>query len=193
MPDELKKILQREFDELKKNKIRATALAVCFAVLLIFWITDDSSDGEEINLNEPMITSDEPPATKDLPVKILPVEESPDGVTLALGANADELFIGDPFAGKEKVKNSPPKIVTPPIPPIVIQPPPLIPEIPAEKIILTGTAISDTNKMAMFLRGNETLFKTIGEEINGREIVDISPDFVMFEGGEKIFIQRELK
>ena len=191
MPDELKKILQRELDELKQNKIRAIALGVCFIVLLIFWATDDSSDGEEINLNAPT-TADTPPATKDLPVKVLPVEKNSDGVTLVLGANADQLFIGDPFAGKEKPK-PPPKFELPP--PIMIQPPPPIPEQPKaqEKIILTGTAISGAKKTAMFLRDKETLFLTIGEEVGGKIISDISQDFVTFEGGEKIFIQRELK
>ena len=196
MPDELKKILQRELDELKQNKIRATALGVCFIVLLIFWATDSGSDGEEINLNEPSTTADAPPETKDLPVVSLPAEKSLDGVTLVLGANADELFIGDPFAGEEKPK-PPPKVAIPPVPPIVLQPPPIPPEQPKsqpqEKIILTGTAISGANKTAMFLREKETLFRTIGEEVGGKKISDITSDFVTFEDGERVFIQRELR
>lgn len=184
MPDELKKILQRELEELKQNKVRAIALGVCFVVLLIFLISDGSGD-EEIILNETP-----PPVTKDLPAVNLPEKKSPDGVTLVLGANAEKLFIGDPFAGKEKPK--PPKTVE--FPPIVIQPPPQEKTIePEEKIILTGTAISGAKKWAMFLRGKETLFLTIGEEIGGKKIFEISPDFVTFEGGEKVFIQRELK
>ena len=196
MPDEFKKFLERELDELKKNKVRAAALGVCFVVVLILWLIDDNSGGEEINLNEPTkIVENKPPATKDLPVVNLPAEKSVDGVTLVLGANADPLFIGDPFAGEEKTK--PPKVSTPP--PIVIQPPPAtppkIPEQPKpqEKIILTGTAISGANKTAMFLRGKETLFLTVGEEIGGKKISDITPDFVAFEDGERVFIQRGLR
>lgn len=185
MSDEWKKILQHELDELKQNKVRAIALGVCFAVLLIFWI-NDTDDGEEIILSEP------PPVTKDLPIANLFVEKNPDGVTLVSGANADPLLIGDPFAGKEKPL--PPKVVTPPLPPpIVIQPPQEKPALPAEKIILNGTAISGSNKMAMFLRGKETLFLTIGEQIGGKKISDISPDFVTFEDGERVFIQKELR
>jgi|GEM_PF-2258549 len=194
MSDKLKEILQHELDELKQNKIRAIALGVCFIVLLIFWLTDDSSDGEEIVLNEPTI-AEKPPATKDLPVVSLPVEKSADGVTLVMGANADPLLIGDPFAGKEKPK-PPPKVVTPPVPSIVIQPP-QIPEQPKpqpqEEIILTGTAISGTNKTAMFLRDKKTIFLTIGEEIGGKKILDITPDFVTFEDGERVFIQRGMR
>ena len=194
MSDKLKEILQHELDELKQNKIRAIALGVCFIVLLIFWLTDDSSDGEEIVLNEPTI-AEKPPATKDLPVVSLPVEKSADGVTLVMGANADPLLIGDPFAGKEKPK-PPPKVVTPPVPSIVIQPP-QIPEQPKpqpqEEIILTGTAISGTNKTAMFLRDKKTIFLTIGEEIGGKKILAITPDFVTFEDGERVFIQRGMR
>lgn len=191
MSDELKKILQRELDELKQNKIRAIALGACFVVLLFFWASEDSPAGEEINLNEPPTTADAPPVTKDLPVKNLSVEKSPDGVTLVLGANADTLSVGDPFAGAEKPKPPPPKPVVAP-PPIILQPP-KIPELPKEKILLTGTAISSANKLAMFLRGKETLFLSIGDEIGGKKIFDITPDFVSFEDGERIFIQKELR
>ena len=193
MPDGLKKIFRHELDELKQNKIRATALGVCFIVLLIFWITDDSSDGEEISLNEETPAVDTQPATKDLPVVNLPTK-SPDGVTLVLGANADPLFVGDPFAGKEKPKPTPPppKVILPPVPPATPQPQPSAPPPPQEKITLTGTAISGENKTAMFLRGKETLFLTVGEEINGKKISDITPDFVTFADGERIFIQKGL-
>jgi len=192
MLDELKKFLSRELDELKQNKIRAIALVACLIVAIIFWTIDDSSGGEEIVLTE------KPPVTKDLPVKVLPVEKSPDGVTIVLGANADALLIADPFAGEEKTQ-PPPKPQSPPhkpplpaIPsPVVIQPPepPQI-EQPREQFILTGTAISGNNKVAMFLRGNETLFKTIGDELDGRRIVDITPDFVTLDNNERIYLQR---
>ena len=187
MSDELKKILQRELDELKQNKIRVAALVACLVVLIIFWANEDSG-GEEI-----ILTEDKPPVTKDLPIKNLPVEKSPDGVTLVLGANADKLFVGDPFAGVEKPK-PPPKVVTPPVPQIVIQPPqPVEAPKPQENFILTGTALSGDSETAMFLRGKETVFLTIGEEIGGKKILDISPDFVTFEDGERVFIQKELK
>ena len=194
MLDELKKFLQRELDEIKQNKFRAIGIAACFIVALIFWIVDDSSGGEEIILDEPTPIADAPPATKDFPVVSLPEEKSPEGVTLVLGANADPIFIGDPFVGAEKPKplpQPPPKITMPPAPPIVIQPPPKIsePPKPQEKFILTGTAISGTNKIAMFLRGKETLFLTIGEEIGGKKISDITPDFVTFADGEVLTIR----
>lgn len=188
--DELKKLLSHELDELKANKISAVALGVCLAVLLIFWATDDTYDGEEISLDEP------PPLTKDLPVKPLPVTKSPDGVTIVLGANADALFIGDPFAFEEKPQPPPPPPPLPkiPEPSVVIQPTPEPrAEPPKESITLTGTAISGNNKTAMFLRGKETLFLTVGEELDGRRIVDITPEFVTFADGERVYLQKELR
>ena len=188
--DELKKFLEREFVELKQDKLRVTALIVCLAVLLIFVATDDSGDGEEISLEKP-------PATKDLPVKPLPVvTKSPDGVTPVLGANADALFIGDPFAGEEKPKPPPqPVEETKPVAPIELPPIPaprfVEPPKPAEPITLTGTAISGSNKTAMFLRGKETLFRTVGEDIDGRLIVDITPEFVTFADGERVYLRKE--
>ena len=75
MSDELKKILSRELDELKQNKIRAIALVVCFIILLIFWLDDNNSGGEEINLTET-----QPPVTKDFPVVSLPDEKSAENI-----------------------------------------------------------------------------------------------------------------
>lgn len=189
----MKDFLQREFDELKRNKVRAASIGVCFIVVLIVLLVEDGSNTEEIVLEEP------PPLTKDLPVKVLPIEKSRDGVKIVLGANADRLFVGDPFAVEEEPKPplEPEPVVEPvlePIPQIVIQPPPTIEEPkPKEQITLTGTAISGDNKTAMFLRGKETLFLTIGDEVGGKIILDISPQFVTFTDGERIYLQKELR
>lgn len=183
MPDDLKKFWEREIDEIKRNKFRIVAVVVGVVVLIVAWIFLDEPSGEEVILNEE-------PVTKDLPVKPLPVTKDSYGVTPVLGANADPLFVADPFAGEEKPKpQPPPKTVVPEIP---IQPPqPPIIE-PQEKIVLTGVAISGDNKTAMFLRGNETIFLTVGDELNGKIIVDITPDFVMFADGSRVFVQKEV-
>lgn len=191
MSDALKNFLSRELDELKQNKVRAIALAICFVAVLGIWLSDDT--GEEIPLNEPQVV-ESPPAPKSLPVT---VNKSPDGVTLVLGANADELAVADPFAGEDKPKKfpppNPPKIPTANLPPPQVPVLPPIPQPqPQEKIILTGVAISGDIKTAMFIRGKETLFLTIGDPINGRKIVDISPDTVTLSGGVRVYLQKEL-
>lgn len=182
MSDELKRFLSNELEELKQNKIRVAAIGVCLVVLIGVWLTDDTSRGEEIDLSS--ATVDKPPATKDLPAKPLPVPVAVEDVTPVLGANADVLVIADPFAGAEKPK-PPPK----PVEPVTFQPPPIIPQPPQEKVTLTGTALG-INKTAMFLRGKQTIFLTIGDEINGRQIVDITADFVAFDDGSRLFVQK---
>jgi len=192
MSDELKKFFQREFDELKHNKIRVAALVACVVLLLIFWASDDTAPAEKISLNEPPAKV---PATKDLPEKPLPVAKNLDGVTLVLGANRDALTVADPFAGAEKPKTPPPKVqpIPPQLPPQQIPPPPEnSPPKPQEKISLIGTAISGAKKTAMFLRGKETIFLTVGDEVNGRKIVDITADFVLFADGARLYLQKEL-
>ena len=192
MSDELKKFLQREFDELKQNKIRATALVACAATLAIFWLSDSPAPAEKISLDEPPVKA---PATKDLPAKNFPPPKIFDGVKIVAGATSDPLIIANPFAAE---KNSPPKKISPP----KIPPPSKIPQEgssnapqgeipPREKIFLTGTAISGAKKTAMFLRGKETIFRTVGDELDGRKIVDITADFVALSDGTRIYLQRE--
>lgn len=182
MSDEFKKWLSRELEEIKRDKFRIIALVIFVIVAVLFWLADDMSRGEELALNEPTISA--PPATKDLPVKNLPAVQSVDGVTIVLGADAKPLLIADPFAGAEKPKPVT-KTVAPP--PIVLQPPE-IPK-PQESIVLTGTAISGENKTAMFLRGKETIFLTVGDEIDGKKISDITSDFVRFADGSILTIK----
>lgn len=182
MPDELKNFLSRELEELRQHKVRAIAIVVCLVAVIIFWATDDSSSGEKISINEPPTKT---PATKDLPAKPLPVEKNPDGVTLVLGANAKPLTVADPFAGEEKPK--PPTKSVAPVIPNMIQPP--IPQ-PKEKIVLTGVALG-SNKIAMFLRGKEKIFRTLGDEVDGKKIVDIKTDFVSFADGSRMYVEKE--
>ena len=193
LKDKLAEWFRRDLDELKQNKVRVIALGVCFVMLVAFWLTDDGSDVEEIDV-------DAPPVTKDLPVQKLPAKvpaqtpEAPDGVKIVLGANSDTLYVGDPFAAPPKPKvEPPPKVTLPPIPPSQpIQPPQPQPTAPTERIILTGTAISGTKKTAMFLRGKETVFLSVGDEIGGRIISDVAPDFVTFADGKRLYLQKEL-
>ena len=195
LKDKLAEWFRRDFDELKKDKVRVIATVVFLVILVAFKLTDDDPDVEEIDL-------DSPPLTKDLPVQKLPAKvpaqkpESLDGVKIVLGANSEPLYVGDPFAAPPKPKPAPkveppPKIELPPIPSPQIQLPPQ-PSAPKEKIVLTGTAISATNKTAMFLRDKKTEFLTVGEEIGGRIISDITPEFVTFKDGTRLYLQKEL-
>lgn len=186
MSDELKKFLNDEIQELKRNKIRTAAIGVCLIFLIGIWIADYISSSEEIDLSDSAdSTVKSPPDTKDMPKKPLPVPITVDGVTPVLGAVADPLIIADPFAGQENFKPSQ-KIIEP----VTIQQS-QIPQPPQEKITLTGVALG-VNKTAMFKRDNETIFLTIGDELNGRKIVDITADFVTFADGSRLFVQKDV-
>ncbi|MCR5834630.1 MAG: hypothetical protein K6G55_08310 [Selenomonadaceae bacterium] len=206
MPDKLKEYLTNELNELKEHKARAIVMVVCVIFLLVILTTEDSSGGEDIDLNAPpkieqtqTVTENKPaqtvpkPATKDLPVKPLATEKLPRDVKLVLGANAERLTISNPFIGEEKPKpesKTVPTNSTAP-PSVTMIQPPIIPK-SKEKVMLTGVAIGGI-KTAMFLRGNETIFLTIGDEINGRQIADITADFVLFTDNSRVYMQRELE
>lgn len=195
MFDALKTFLSHELTELQRNDFRVLLIVACFLAAVVLWFIDNSTGGEEIALNEPPVTAPTPapPATQDLPVKPLPVTKSPEGVTPILGADASPLTVVNPFASEDKPK--PPSKSPPPTPPpIIIQPPQPTPQPPAprEKILLMGTAISGNVKTAMFLRGKKTIFLTIGDELDGRRIVDITPDLVLFADGARVYLQKEM-
>ena len=183
MSDELKRFLRRELDEISRHAFRVSIIAACAVFGLIFLILDETSRGEEIALNQPTPA----PATSDLPVKPLPTVKSVDGVTPVLGADASPLIVSDPFAGAQKPKSAP-KVAAPILPTIPNPTPPTAPA-PQESITLTGTALSGNFKTAMFLRGKETLFLTIGDEIGGRKISDITRDAVIFADGSIMTIR----
>lgn len=115
--------------------------------------------------------------------------KSVDGVTPVLGADSNPLIVADPFAGVQKPKPAP-KVAAPNLPTIP-NPTQSLPttSAPQESITLTGTALSGNSKMAMFLRGKETLFLTIGDEIGGRKISDITRDAVIFADGSIMTIK----
>ena len=183
MSDALKNFLRRELDELSRHAFRISIIAACVVLAAIMWLINNSSRGEEIALNEPTPA----PATRDLPVKPLPVMKSVDGVTTVLGADASPLIVSDPFAGTQKPKPAP-KVAAPILPTIPNPTPPTAPP-PQESITLTGTALSGNFKTAMFLRGKETLFLTIGDDIGGRKISDITRDAVIFADGSIVTIE----
>ena len=204
MNDELKtklmEFLRRDLGEIRRHKYRTIAMVVFIFVSLIYAWEPEGKNVEEIDL------SDTPPVTKDLPVQKLPdkkipaqIPETTDGVKIVMGANSEQIFIADPFAGTEKPKPLPPtppkqvelpKIPPPSQPPQPLQQPPKVE--PKEKIILTGTAISGDNKIAMFLRDKQTEFLSVGDEIGGRIISDITPEFVTFADGMRLYLQKEL-
>lgn len=189
LKDFIREFWQNELEEIRKNKFRVAAL-VLFSLASIFFMLTDEED-EKIDLSEnsqvEQIEQEEKISSKEkkssdknvIVVKNDKSESASDekNISVVIGANADDLYVRDPFASSElvevelkkeveKVPATPPKI--PPIPSNSPQNPPkvsvpldlppipsqrpIIPETsptqPSEKFILTGTAIG-VNKNAI--------------------------------------------
>ena len=216
---ELKDILQafwkNELKEIKKNKFRVIVLVLLTVTSFFFMLTDDAE--EKIVLEEnSQIEQVEQQEKKSSDKKIVVIkkdtgESKSDGanVDVVIGANSDDLYIEDPFVSEKSVEVALKKEVaeipaTPPqLPPIPIQLPPIpdqvpilpeipqIPQQPAEKFVLSGTAIGE-NKNAIVTKISSTQGKDIeeniivgvGDYVQGRQIVDITSNSLIFDDGK---------
>lgn len=181
---------QNELEEIKQNKIRVFALifSVFIAVALMF--TED--DGEKIDMGNfekleestEMIPKKNSDDDKKLNTKVISVKKAKDKidkekVIAVIGANSEELYIGDPFQSSEekpvnieqqtlKIDDIPSQIPLippessfipvqktelPPIPDMSKDLPPIPSAVPspspADEFILTGTAINSGKKAAV--------------------------------------------
>ncbi len=202
--DELKKIWQNNLAEIKENKVRFTAVFICFIVAVILFFTDENSVGEEINLSEnpaPVETVENVKPTdsdkKIITVKNAAVSTADKNINVVRGANSDDLYIYDPFKTPQKeIIQPPPEIPTVIIPPNITPPVAQIPVKTAEKFILRGTAIIGNKKSALIQKfisdeknsDSENLILEIGDSLNGKKILDINQDYLTLDDGEILHI-----
>ena len=241
LKQKLRDFLDDEIDEIKQNKIRFFALIFSFIISLSLLFMGDS-DGEKIEVNNTAqieetaedtekkdVEDDEKISNKKV-ISVKKAHEESNGtkVVAVIGANSDELYVGDPFQSYEekpaKIQPEDSKNVTIPqqvpiIPPIVpAQPPtnsaqlPDLPPIPyvvpkitevamelpksvEKEFILTGTAINFDEKSAIIKKVSPTqdkntpevnLIVSVGDSLDGHQIVDITPSAVIFDDGQKI-------
>ena len=202
--DELKKLLQSNIDEIKENKIRFVALCICFLVVVILFFSDENSGGEEIIISEASVSIENPDVAENVSadkkvfiVKNSATSNADKSITVVLGANSDSLYVHDPFKFpvEEKIEPLAP-VEIPTVQPVIIAPP-VAQESPkpAVKFILRGTAIIGDKKSALIqiISDNknsdaENLILEIGEIINGKKIIDISQDFIIFDDGETVHL-----
>lgn len=209
---------QNELEEIKKNKIRVVALII-FSLAATFFMLSDEEEQQIILEDNPKIEQVEKNEKVSSSKNVITVrkdnsESEPESkeknISVVIGANSDELYIGDPFAIEEEVEVAMKKEVTeipatPPqlpqlpqipdqLPPIPLQIP-VLPEISsasAEDFILTGTAIG-VNKNAIVkkistIQGKtqeEEIIVEIGDYVQGRQIVDITDESLIFKDNEK--------
>ena len=102
---------KKEFEEIKKNKIRIAGLAFCVISFGLFALSEKNSGGEEIILNSPPeqvqpVEMKQKPDNKPevTPAKKNSPEKIGENVTPVTGANSGELQIKNPFARPKEIK-----------------------------------------------------------------------------------------
>lgn len=185
--------LKSQLDELRENKLRVVFLAIILFGTIIFAVSE-SDKGEEINLDESQKISEVAP-----PVKVA-TPTSSDKVKAVIGANVDEIFISDPFINPAPKLPAPVEVpvkseekIVPPAPIIITPPVEETPKPPEVKFFLRGIAIGE-NKTAFFEKVDaekvDKIFVTIGDNLNGKIIVDIMTDCVIFDDGDKMYVEQ---
>ena len=194
LKDKLQNFWQNDLKEIKESPVRFGGLLICFIAAISLLLTDENSNGEEINLTEnpapvETVTNDK----KIIPVKNAATSNADKNITVVLGANSDSLYVHDPFKFPlEEIVEEPPPVEIPPVLPVIIAPPPPVAQDSKSelKIFLRGTAIIGDKKSALIQiisdkdSAAENQILEIGDILDGKKIIDISQDFVTFDNGE---------
>ena len=200
----MKKFFESQLEEIRENKIRFGLLVIALVVTIIFAVAD-SLGGEEIELEPKQVAQVEKNSSTVEKISVPQKNSSAsDNVTVVIGANSEEIFVADPFKNpvppkKEKPVEVPAQIekvepVEKKLPPAVeerIVPPAEVdaPKPPEVKFILRGVALGEvkTAFIEKVVSGKvETLFLSVGDSVGGKKILDITEDFVILEGNERL-------
>ena len=216
----LKEFYDREVTEIMQNKLRFGFIIACLvASVALFAFTDNETEVTEAYDNgaPKVVTASNDKSTNDKTSDKNKSDKPTSKVTSITGleraSEGGELI--NPFKAdlvKPPIETKSPKPESIPLP----QTPKPIPTKTVENsdkvvLILKGTAISGDKKMAIIQRSvvgkdnstkstnpkdkskNESLLLNIGDEIDGRRIVAIDKDFVIFDDGYKLHIQEALQ
>ena len=186
----MKDFFKSQLEEIRENKLRFGLLLICCIVTIIYAFADSFDSGEKINLDTPQKVAQVESPVKNISSTSEKVTITSDKFKAVIGANADEVFIHDPFKNPTPAKV---EEISPPVEPLIIPPPAVeVPKPPEDKFILRGTALAD-NKTAMVEKisngKTEMLFLQIGEKINGKVIVNITQDFITLDDGNNLYIE----
>ena len=205
---QLKEYYHRELKEIKEHKIRLGFISAILVISLLFFSFSD--DKEEATATSEIKNDNTFEQAVD---ETINKSENKSKFTKIAGLEAATESNGliNPFkVDLEKTKDSNSKIENKPdtmIP--AFNPPPQINTVkPVEKVVLTlkGVAISGDKKMAIIQRDSttkndstnsngktESLLLSLGDEIDGRRIMNIGKDFIVFDDGQKLYIHEALK
>ena len=196
MPPFLKNFWQDDLKEIRENKIRFGAILVLLAVTVIFALADFTSTDTEIPIEN---AAPAPAAETEQIQPVQPaVPAASENIKVVLGANSSELYVSDPFTAPVVETYEPIPSTVQSFEPAEVELPEIPAEIPvaqiepAEKFALDGTAISGDSKTAIIhkISGGEktkNLIVSVGDNLDSRRVVDITPSFVALDDGSRIF------
>ena len=203
----MEKFFKAQLEEIRKNKIRFGLLVAALIVAVICAIADSQGGGEEIELEPKQVAQVEKNSVEEnisVPQKNSSVS---DNVTVVIGANANEVYVADPFkktapskketqtatseiAAQENISSVEKKLPPDEVEEVVTLPAEIpAPKPPEEKFILRGIALGEvkTALIEKVVSGKiETLFLRVGDSVGGKKILDITNDFVILENDEKL-------
>lgn len=215
----LKEFYDREVNEIMQNKLRFGCIVSCLvAAVALFAFTDNETEVTEASDNEApkvVAASNDKSTNNKTSDKISdkPVSKVTSITGLERASEGGELinpFKSDLVKQPIETKSSKPESIPLPKTP---KPEPIKTVENSDKVVLTlkGTAISGDKKMAIIQRSvvgkdnsakstnskdkskNESLLLNIGDEIDGRCIVAIDKDFIVFDDGYKLHLQEALQ
>ena len=215
----LKGFFDREVSEIMQNKLRfGFIVASLVASATLFASTDAETEVTSASNNESLkvAAASNDKSVSDKTSANIKSDKPVSKITSIVGLEKDSenVELVNPFKSdllKPPIETRPSKPESIPLP----QMPKPIPIKTVENsdkvvLILKGTAISGDKKMAIIQRSivnkdnskdnkssndkgtNESLLLNIGDEIDGRRIVVIDKDFVVFDDGHKLYLQEAL-
>ena len=208
----LQEFYHKELNEIKQHKTRFGILAASLVFsLMVFAFTNGEEEIKEAVEIEPpkAVANDDKPLSKSETnsklTRIAGLEKASEDVELV---NPFKVDVNESPVNEPKTENKLPTI-TPAFNPPTQLPKSIESKEPAEKVvlILKGTAISGDKKMAIIQRGisnktdskdsqisndkakMESFLLNLGDEIDGRRIIEINRNFIVFDNNEYLYLQ----
>ena len=211
----IKDFYYRELNEIREHKTRLGAIMTSLvASLMIFTFTSNEEDAKitsDTETPKAVVKTDNKAKNNETNSKLTRIaglEKASEGVELINPFKVDvkESQVAESKSENKPVMNAP--AFNPPKPTA-----PIKADEPFEKIILTlkGTAISGDKKMAIIQRSTvdknnsknsktskdnskqESFILSLGDEVDGRKIIDIDKFSVTFDDGYRLYIQEAVQ
>ena len=197
--EKLRAFLLNDLEEIKKHKVRLGILSGITILLIIFLLMDNSAKSNEINTVETVQEVQAKQSKSIQPTK--PKKTNLSKAIVGLDEATKDVQLVNPFKSDLPANLSVDSTKT--VIPQVVSSPTLSMKrelVSESKLTLKGTAISGEKRMAIIelttnikseseeKKQSTTKMLTIGDEIDGKKIIDINKNFVTFSNGKQIFM-----